>query len=137
MIDLVLSSRKSLIHDVKSIPSLSLDSDYQAAVAKVNITIPPQCRRLKSKKIEIENLKDQRVREKLEDKLAEITITGKTIEQQWKIAQSQINTIAKEVVGVKWAGGCKKKRTAYWNEEVQEAVREKNKYYRLWIKRRT
>ncbi|XP_076058238.1 uncharacterized protein LOC143035269 [Oratosquilla oratoria] len=127
MIDLVLSSRKSLIHDVKSIPSLSLDSDHRAVVAKVNITIPPHCRRLKRKRIEVEKLKDQRVREELEDKLAEITITGETIEQQWKIAQSQINNIAEEVVGVKWTGGCKKKRTAYWNEEVQEAVREKNK----------
>ncbi|XP_076039470.1 uncharacterized protein LOC143024543 [Oratosquilla oratoria] len=137
MIDLALSSRKSLIHEVKSIPSLSLDSDHRAVVAKVNITIPPHCRRLKRKRIEVEKLKYQRVREELDDKLAEITITGETIEQQWKIAQSQINNIAEEVVGVKWTGGCKKKRTAYWNEEVQEAVREKNKYYRLWIKRRT
>ncbi|XP_076069749.1 uncharacterized protein LOC143041625 [Oratosquilla oratoria] len=66
---------------------------------------------------------DQGVREELEDKLAEITITGETIEQQWKIDQSQVNNTAKEVVGVKWTGVYKKKRTAYWNEEVQEAVK--------------
>ncbi|XP_076054494.1 uncharacterized protein LOC143033186 [Oratosquilla oratoria] len=111
------SVRKSQTHSVKAIPSLSLDSDHRAVVPKVNITIPHKCRRLKRKRIEIKNLKDQRVREELEDKLVEITITGETIEQQWKIAQSQINNIAEEVVGVKWTGGCKKKRTAYWNEE--------------------
>ncbi|XP_076031072.1 uncharacterized protein LOC143019318 [Oratosquilla oratoria] len=120
MIDLVISSRKSLIHEVKSIPSLSLDSDHRAVVAKVNIIIPPHCRGLKRKRIKVEKLKDQRVREELEDKLAEITTTGETIEQQWKIALSQINNIAEEVVGVKWTGGCKKKRTAYWNEEPTE-----------------
>lgn len=41
MIDLVLASRKTIVHDIKAIPTMSLDSDHRLVVAETNINTRP------------------------------------------------------------------------------------------------
>lgn len=53
---MVLTRRKSLVRDAKAIPTISLDSDHQAVVVKVSITIPPATRKPKTCRIAVENL---------------------------------------------------------------------------------
>ena len=39
MIDLFLTIQKSIINDVKAVPSVSLDADYRLVIAKLKIKI--------------------------------------------------------------------------------------------------
>ena len=40
----------------------------------------------------------------------------------------------REACGIKKTGGKNRKATAWWNKEVQDAIREKKKLYKIWVK---
>ncbi len=48
-----------------------------------------------------------------------------------------IKKVAEETMGTKVVGGSRKKQTPWWNEEVKNAVLEKIRKMRLWLKHRT
>ena len=139
MIDLVLTSRKSLVHDVKAISSLSLDSDHRVVVCKINHQPPPILKRPCKQRIKVERLQEEAVKRDLEARLSNIQLPERetTLETMWQEIKGDLLKIAEEVVGVKWIGGTKKKRSAYWTEEVREAVANKNRAFRRWLKVRT
>ncbi|XP_076029115.1 uncharacterized protein LOC143017963 [Oratosquilla oratoria] len=139
MIDLVLTSRKSLVHDVKAFPSLSLDSDHRVVVCKINHQPPPILKRPCKQRIKVERLQEEAVKRDLEARLSNIQLPERetTLETMWQEVKGDLLKIAEEVVGVKWIGGTKKKRSAYWTEEVREAVANKNRAFRHWLKVRT
>ncbi len=138
--DLFITGRKSLIHDVKAIPSLSLDSDHCVVLGKINYQPPPEFKKHKRKRIAVETLKAETVKEELDRRLRRVTIAVSrdiVIERIWREAKEDLLQISEEVVGVKWIGDTKKKRTPYWSEEVKQAVTVKNKGFREWLKTRT
>ena len=69
MIDLVLTSRKSLIHDVMAIPSLSLDSDHSVVVALVNLRYTLARPSVKRRRVAVEKLKEPEVKERINENL--------------------------------------------------------------------
>ena len=44
-----------------------------------------------------------------------------------------LNTI-REACGTKKTGGRNRKATAWWNKEVKDAIKEKKKLYKFWVK---
>ena len=58
-------------------------------------------------------------------------------ETMWQDFQNRITNVEKEILGEKTMGRGKKKKTAWWVPELQEAVRNKQKAFRLWMKERT
>src|SRR5678815_345906 len=59
-----------------------------------------------------------------------------SVEGEWEYFKEKMKTCARDTLGVKRMGS-RKKKTAWWTDEVARAVKEKNKKFRAWMKRRS
>ena len=141
MIDLVLSNRKTLTHNIKAIPSLSFDSDHRAVFIIINIGVQKPATAPKRRRLKIEKLQEDALKNEMCVKVEEIMPTElstlQSVEEEWNTFHTEVLNIARSTIGEKWVGGTKKKQTPYWTEEVKEAVKEKMNKFRVWMKRRT
>uniref|UniRef100_H3A352 Endonuclease/exonuclease/phosphatase domain-containing protein n=1 Tax=Latimeria chalumnae TaxID=7897 RepID=H3A352_LATCH len=64
MIDLVLTNDKRIINDVKTLPSVCLDSDHRLVLVKVHLQKPKELPSTKKKRLKIERLKHISVQRK-------------------------------------------------------------------------
>ncbi|XP_063884003.1 craniofacial development protein 2-like [Scylla paramamosain] len=65
MIDLFLTNKKNIFKDVRTIPSVSLDSDHRLVVARLKIVKPKEKVKKKQKRFKLENLKDEEKKQAL------------------------------------------------------------------------
>ncbi|XP_076059487.1 uncharacterized protein LOC143036123 [Oratosquilla oratoria] len=138
MINLVVASRKGLIHDVKAISSLSLDSDHRVVVALINLRFTLARSPVKRRRVAVEKLKEPGVKERMAENLCakiEINEEEEDVERAWESSKKAILESIEATVGFKYIGG-KKKRTPFWNEEMRKAVKDKNDVFRKWVKER-
>ena len=142
MIDLYITNNKNLFNDAKSVPSISLDSDHRLVLAKIKIVKPRERAKKKTKRLKIEELKNDDAKERLREKIA-VKIAEKrqepsngeqSVGEEWKLLKGSIIEAAEETIGYKVQGGTKKKRTAWWNDEVKEAVTKNMKAFRKWMR---
>ncbi|XP_076029362.1 uncharacterized protein LOC143018122 [Oratosquilla oratoria] len=139
MIDLVLASRESLIHDVKAIPFLSLDSDHRVVVALIYLRFTLARPPVKRRRVAVDNLKEPEIKQRMDENLCakiEINEEEEDVERAWESSKNAILESIEATVGFKYIGG-KKKRTSFWNEEMRKAVKERNDAFRKWLKERT
>src|SRR5678815_4768074 len=132
---------KRVFMDVKSIPSVSLDSDHRLVVGKIRWRQRKKPKKVTRERYCFEKLKDENTREDFNNKLVrkyeEISGTVERVEEGWKDFREGVEQVAREVIGTKKISSGKRKKTVWWNEEVKNVVKEKNKKYRLWMKTRT
>ena len=141
-IDFVLTNNKRIFKDVKAIPSVSLDSDHRLIVAKMCVERRRLVTRIKRKRYKIENLKIEEKRNEFTTKVQEILDINnyeetQEIQEEWNLFSSKVKEVADEVVGVNYIGKTRKKRTPWWTEEVETAVKTKMKSFQKWMKTRT
>ena len=67
MIDLVLTHNRSLFRDVKTIPSISFDSDHRLVLIKMKLRKPKTRRQQVSERFLLENLKQRDCQERYRD----------------------------------------------------------------------
>src|ERR1700755_3710808 len=128
MIDLIMVNDKRIVNDVKSIPSVSLDSDHRLLLGKFNLESPERPRRIIRERIAVEKLKEEQVVNTLKEKIRTCKLNNEEVfggvEEEWKNFKDNIKRCARETLGVKRMGG-RKKRTAWWTDDVSLAVKEK------------
>ena len=136
-IDFILTTRKSVIKDVKAIPSVSLDSDHRLVKGKMKIHLPEKEKSKVRKRVKTENLKTSLPEIQL--KLTEIrdSVRGEDIEEHWGKFRHCLHEIQEKIVGVATLGNHKKKKTGWWTEDVKAEVDKKKKLFRIWLKNRT
>ena len=93
----------------------------------------------KQSKIRIEELKNSDKRSQYQkliksklDKAAEAAQDTNDLENLWKIYKEVLTKSAKEICGLKTIGGTKK-RTAWWNENVKEKIKEKKRAWKKYL----
>ena len=120
-----------------AMPSVSMDSDHRLLKAKIKLHEVPKSSHSKRTRMCTENIKgrEEELQEKIREEL--ITINSTTIEDLWTDFKEKIVKIEEDVIGSKVIGKGKKKRTAWWVPEVQDAVKAKQKAFRKWMKERT
>ena len=136
-IDFILATRKSVIKDVKAIPSVSLDSDHRLVKGKMKIHLPEKEKSKVRKRVKTENLKT--TEQEIQLKLAEArdTIRDENIEEHWGKFKHCLQEIQEKIVGIATLGNRKKKKTGWWTEDVKAEVDKKKKLFRTWLKCRT
>ena len=143
MIDLFLTNNKTLFCDVKSIPSVSLDADHRLVLAKVRIRKPKENKRKGARRYKLGKLKDQetvvKMKQNVQSKLQNNNDREEAddVENMWNKFKKSVSEAAQEVLGSKVPYRGKKKRTAWWGDEVREAVKFKMKQFRKFMKTRT
>jgi len=141
MIDLVLSSQRKMIADVKAVPSVSADADHRLVIIKCTVRAPVPVVKPRRERLKVELLKNTDYLEEYHTRIQEAvqleTADTCTVEEEWANYQQKVSEIATDVLGKKVTGGTKKKRTPFWTSELKAAVKAKNHAFRLWMKSRT
>ena len=131
IIDYILSSDKRMVNDVKVMPNESLDSDHRLLIADLNLQTRRAFNRNVVRKIKVENLLSQ-------EHLTEYFSRCQEVQSEdWNSLKDTLLNIATDTLGVRYVGGTRKRRTAWWNEEVSEISKRKNRAYRRWLKEKT
>ena len=98
-IDFIMTSKKSIIKDVKAVPSESLDSDHRLVKGKLKIHIPEKPKNITRKRVKTENIPDkkqeiqQAIHERAED------IKSDNVEDYWQNMKKQIHDIQENIIG--------------------------------------
>lgn len=140
MIDLVATSKKQLICDVKAVPSVSLDADHRLVVTKVRLKAPSRKSRKGYSKYDIEKLDSSVVVEQFQTRIRaniENSEQSDEVENKWNAFKDNLKTAAEQTIGVKKVYCGRKKTTAWWTLDVKNSVKMKMKAFRLWMKTRT
>ena len=136
-IDFILSTRKSIIKDVKAIPSVSLDSDHRLVQGKMKIHLPEKEKARVRKRVKTANLKTSTP--EIQQMLLEEknNTKGEDMEEHCEKFKHCLQDIQEKIVGVATLGNRKKKRTGWWTEDVSTEVDRKKELFRIWLKNRT
>ena len=71
MIDLALTNNKNLFRDVKSIPSVSMDSDHRLLLLKLKLSKPKQKQAKPRERFLLENLRNEECVERYKSRISE------------------------------------------------------------------
>ena len=74
--------------------------------------------------------------ENITTNISHIKPTGE-VEQDWNETKTVFCDSIKETVGFKWKTMSKRNQNIWWNEEVKDAVKVKDRLFRIWMKERT
>ena len=138
MIDLFLINDKTKFRNVRSIPSVSLNSDHRVVFATLGLKQLKYKSKYKECSYRIEKLKDTALRQKFQEIDMERIRTGEECrtEAKWEQIKSSIKTAAEQTMGKRTSYEGKKKSTPWWTERLGEAVKNKMKKFRKWMKTR-
>ena len=138
-IDFIITNKKSIVKDVKAIPSISFDSDHRMVKGKFMLPQHKKAKTALRKRVCTENIKNVKneIIEHVAARMELMTEEHHNIEDQWKEFKSAAHEIQDDIIGTKSVGGRKVKKTAWWTEEVKHAVKNKMKAFRLWLRNRT
>ena len=83
-------------------------------------------------------LQDEEVQTKIKctisKKLDHIDPTILNVDEPWDSFKTVLQDTIREACGIKKTGGRNRKATAWWNEEVKDAIKEKKKLCMIWVK---
>ncbi|XP_063620491.1 uncharacterized protein LOC134792945 isoform X2 [Cydia splendana] len=137
---LVKRNKINCIKDIKIIPGEHLTSQHRLLVIDLNIKVhilkrkerlPPKIRWKMLEKYECA----KKLKERVIDKMIEMKdMEGLNGNECWKEMANCIRRVAKDVLGESKGKGIIDKETWWWNEEVQEILKQKKQAFREWQK---
>ena len=139
MIDLVLTNNKNLFKDVKSVPSVSCDSDHRLVLIKLKIKKPKTRRSQAQSRILVENLRNGDCKERFQRGMSigsQQREETDNPERKWTEFKNKMVEVASDVLQCKTTYGRKRKQTAWWTPELKSAVKKKMNKFRKWMKTR-
>ena len=133
----------STVSDVRVKRGAELSTDHHLVVCTLKALKPLKKRKTfrprETYRIKWESLADKEVRTAFADNIAskfkELPTSTEDIETEWCLFRTAVITSATNCCGRKRVGGTKssEKRTPWWNQEVQEAIRAKKVAYKAWL----
>ena len=139
MIDLALTNNKNLFRDVKSVPSVSLDSDHRLLLIKLKLSKPKQIKAERRTRFCLENLQDPEYQERYKTEIRNKWHTqaeAYSSNEKWLGIQNGLKDTATNIIETKTVGNKLKKQTPWWNDEMKECVKKKMRLFRKWMKTR-
>ena len=137
---LARSRMRCNIRDSRAIPNAGLDTDHRPVITTLVIE---KKRKVTKKKKQLERLnmhklQDEEVQTKIKctisEKLDHIDPTILNVDEAWGQLQDSPPGHYKRSLWHQEDRRKKQKATAWWNEEVKDAVKEKKKLYKTWVK---
>ena len=137
---LARSRMRCNIRDSRAIPSAGLDTDHRPVITTL---VTEKKRKFTKKKKQLERLnmhklQDEEVQTKIKstigEKLDRTDATLLNVDEAWDSFKTVLLDTIREACGIKKTGGRNRKATAWWNEEVKDAIKEKKKLYKTWVK---
>ncbi|XP_012940936.1 uncharacterized protein LOC106012456 [Aplysia californica] len=127
------------ITDSRAIPNAGLDTDHRPIITTLTTKKErkPKKHKRQQERLNMHKLGDDQVqaqiRSTLNEKLGSINSKILTVEEAWDTFKTTLLDTMKEVCGTKKTRGKYRKATAWWNEEVKDAIKEKKRLYNVWV----
>ena len=128
------------ITDARTIPNAGLDTDHRPVILKHTTQMKrrPVRKRKQAERINMRKLQNAEVQDHIlhsvSQKLEKVDPTDMNVEEAWDTLKTALLDTLQEACGTKKAGRGTRKATAWWNEEVKEAIREKKRLFKIWVK---
>ena len=137
-IDFILyrQSFRKQVSNVKVILGEECASQHRLLVGDFRVSIPPQPKRKFVPRIKVWKLRDPEKQAELSEVFKAKTLDSQlsqtsTVDERWTSLKDKLLQATKQVCGVSsnhpW-----RKQTGWWNNQVEEAVREKRRCFKLW-----
>ena len=136
---LARSRMRCNIRDSIAIPNAGLDTDHRPVIMtlvtekKRKITKKEETARLNMHKLQDEEVQTK-IKYTISEKLDHIDPTLLNVDEAWDSFKTVLLDTIREACGIKKTGGRNRKATAWWNKEVKDAIKEKKKLYKIWVK---
>ena len=130
-----LKDRK-LLKDVKVVPSEECVSQHRLLICSTVIRFPIKAEKVFTPKVRLWKLKDNEVKQALEKHVAENAVSlsnSQNVEDIWNILKSNLLESAKNVCGIMKKGNWRKE-TWWWDDSVENAIKEKRFKWKSWKK---
>lgn len=147
LIDFVMVSPdlRKRVMDVRVKRGAELSTDHHLVVATFRCcgSVPVRKQRKRTKRIKWEALEEAAVRENLAKELSAkyqaIPTMVADVETEWALFKGALLEVSEKCCGTKWVGPTPggSKRTAWWTEEVKEAVKRKKTLFKQWLGNKT
>ena len=76
----------------------------------------------------------QKFEEELGKTLTDIDLDALSMDETWSIFKASLIETLSKACGVKKAGKGPVKKTLWWNDNVKEAIKDKKKLYKAWVR---
>ena len=137
MIDLAITNNKNMIRDVRSIPSVSFDSDHRLLLIKLKMTKPKPIQRQTRERFILENMREQECLVRYQNEISrakQMQQENNNPSEKWGNFETAVVQAATNTVRKKKVRGRRKKQTAWWTPTLKSAVARKMKLFRKWMK---
>ena len=134
---------RNSITDARTIPNAIMDTDHKPVIIYQNA---PKTRPTKKRRhqmtFNLRRLQQVHVRSKF-SKTVEKTLSGVNpadlnVVIGWRTFKTAVHESLRKVCGMRKVGNNTSKKTrAWWNDKVKEAIKQKKKLYKKWIKSKT
>ena len=127
----------------KTIPSVPLDSDHRFVIMNTKYKFTAIRLAEKKKRVRVQELRNSKEkRQQFQQCLSKRTRDGEgnahgQIEELWTILKRDINASIVDTIGFKWSCKTKRKQTAWWTDILRANVKEKQRFFRQFMKQRT
>jgi len=131
----IRQGNKAKVRNVKVIPNKECVPKHKLSVMDMRFNRTKRWRKKFAPRVRVWKLKEQKTCEEhqsmVRDKVEEAKWKYSDINKHWQQMTNLMMETAKDVFGMS-KGPCRHKETCWWNEEVDEAVREKKLKYGNW-----
>ena len=134
------SRMRCYTRDSRAIPNAGLDTDQRPVITTL-VTEKKRKFTKKNKQLErlnMHTLQDEEVQTKIKCTISKtldrIDPTLLNVDEAWDSFKTVLLDTIKEACGTKKAGERDRKATAWWNKKVTDAIKEKKKSYKIWVK---
>ena len=141
-IDFILTRAKDRRNttDARAIPNISLDTDHRPVIMtlKQKVWWNKGDKHRPEERINLRVLNEKETKQKFEEELGK-TLTGidldaLSMDKTWSILKAYLTETLSKACGVKKAGKGPAKKTPQWNDNVKEAIKDKKKLYKAWVR---
>ena len=135
ILDFILTriEEQSRVTNAKSIPNADLDTDHRPVIFVSEMQTgrtPRTKRKARDRRINLRKLQKEESRQEVETSHKE---AGRSRQHRHDSKNTLTDTLSK-TCGTKKTGKGQVKQTAWWNGTVKEAIKEKKKLYKVWVK---
>ena len=137
MIDLAITNNKNMVRDVKSVPSVSFDSDHRLLLIKLKTMKPKPIKSQVRERFILENLKEEDCLVRYQNEISrarQMQQESNDTNEKWRHFKTAVMDAASNTVQKKRVRCRKKKQTPWWTPTLKSAVSNKMKLFRKWMK---
>ena len=126
--------------DTRAIPNIGLDTDHWPVIMtlKQKMWRNKRAKHKPEERINLRVLNEEESKQKFEEELGKtqmgIDHDALSMDESWSIFRASLIQTPSKACGVEKTGKGRVKKTPWWNDNVKQAIKDKKKLYKAWVR---